>query len=474
MLTKRRVFILGSARTGTTSLCLYLAEAGLRAIHYYPDKTGYIEGGNPAGNKRRFIAFVDGAPYDAFGDHPTRLYFRELSELYPDAYFVLTLRSSVHVWRESASRYFSEIGANVDIDEAELDYLVNNAIISAFFSSRNLKLHTLVIDRDSRENAEALRLFLEMPDAPGEIPKSNRAPESEQLTASPQKNLIEEGEIKFSPLTDWLTDCDVGPALDRVAGGKEKRYIVAVTPGARDYLLCKCLASAGLGFAHHFANDGFWSDYLRLLPGSSHADFLEFVYRNYAGPTKVLGMAADYHRLASLDSFAPSLAKMFKDPHYVFYGYRDILRQAASFYRSSISGVWGGAIANGFDPSKEVVFDACAILECLKTIIFQEIQLFRLFRKFGIRPLVVWAESLIAAPADVCTAVAAHLGMESIFLELYPRSYWADELERFEGSDREWENRLWNTFPELDSILACRPNWLSISKVTEPISQPSA
>lgn len=473
-MTKKRVFVLGSARTGTTSLSIYLTEAGLRTIHYYPDEAGYIEGASPEANRRNFIAFVDAAPYDAFCDHPTRIYFRELSEIYPDAYFVLTLRESVHIWRESASRYFADLGESVDIDHAELDYLVNNAIIREFFSSRNLKLHTLVIDQDSRENAESLRLFLDMPDAPGEIPKSNRNPEDLHWTASLQKNLIEEGKRSFAPLTDWFTDCDVRPVLGRVSGDGEKRYIVAVTPGARDYLLAKCLASVELGFAHHFANDGFWSDYLRLLPGSSHADFLEFVYRNYAGPTKVLGMVADYNRLASLDSGAPSLAEMFKESRYVFYGYRDALRRAMSFYRSSISGVWVPPNANGFDFRQDVAFDAINILECLKTIIFQEIQLFRLFERGGIRPLVIWAESLIAAPADVCTAVAAHVEESNIRLQSCPRLYWADELDCSEESDREWENRLRNAFPELDSILACRPNWLSLSKGSEPISQPPA
>ena len=124
-----RVFVLGAPRTGTTSLAIYLEEAGVPTKHFFPEEAGYIDFAPADDNARAVLAYIAAAPETAFCDHPVRAVWRELADAYPDAHFILTRRESPQKWRASAERYFAELGAAVDLDAAYLDYVVTNARI---------------------------------------------------------------------------------------------------------------------------------------------------------------------------------------------------------------------------------------------------------------------------------------------------------------------------------------------------------
>jgi hypothetical protein len=111
----RKVFCLGLSRTGTTALAATLESLGLRTIHYSlnayirinelaesllavepPRRGRYWKWAfgreERSQNKLSFDELLD--RYDAFADLPFPLLYRELSQRYPDAFFVLTTRDN--------------------------------------------------------------------------------------------------------------------------------------------------------------------------------------------------------------------------------------------------------------------------------------------------------------------------------------------------------------------------------------------
>ncbi len=113
MSNKEKVFCIGLSRTGTTSLCAALEELGYKTVHFSLGlflNPQVIQPGlsfTPRQKlnwywKRRLnseiryqnnifpINFFD--KYDAFGDLPIPLYYKQLNELYPNAKFIYTYR----------------------------------------------------------------------------------------------------------------------------------------------------------------------------------------------------------------------------------------------------------------------------------------------------------------------------------------------------------------------------------------------
>ncbi len=94
-----KVFGVGYPKTGTTTLATCLAGLG------YKHKTCDM---NLAAEVRsgRFWRTIGAAErYDSFDDWPWFLVFREMSELYPEARFILTVRRSTEAYLGSLRRY---------------------------------------------------------------------------------------------------------------------------------------------------------------------------------------------------------------------------------------------------------------------------------------------------------------------------------------------------------------------------------
>ena len=89
-----KIFCIGDSRTGTTSLHYFLKAAGFKSIHHYE---WVIEqsGASGADEKRNvFLAFIKESVYDAFTDHPTRQYYKEITNAVPDALIINTTARS--------------------------------------------------------------------------------------------------------------------------------------------------------------------------------------------------------------------------------------------------------------------------------------------------------------------------------------------------------------------------------------------
>lgn len=87
-----KIFCIGNSRTGTTSLHYFLKAAGYKSIHHYEWAIAQPEGSGDDQEKEAFIEFVTNSGYNAFTDHPTRKYYKEIATAFPDAYIINTKR----------------------------------------------------------------------------------------------------------------------------------------------------------------------------------------------------------------------------------------------------------------------------------------------------------------------------------------------------------------------------------------------
>lgn len=159
---KNRVFVLGDSRTGTSTLGAFLKALGYNSIHYFVKEANQISPDhlNHEKNWENLKFFIDNAPYEAFSDYPTRLFYEELDSNYPDAKFILTTRKDVKSWKNSMDKYFSKFNMNLNLDLLEKAYLGINDKIRAHFQKREDKLLEICIDDDSTLNSDKIKIFL--------------------------------------------------------------------------------------------------------------------------------------------------------------------------------------------------------------------------------------------------------------------------------------------------------------------------
>lgn len=159
----KNIFILGDSRTGTLSISNYLNAVGRPSIHYYEKEAKqlpHIEN-NREENFRNIVEFIRRSGATAFSDYPTRLYFKELADSYPDAYFVLTTRRDLATWKKSMVTFFGKFLINLDIDELAKIYIQLNDEIRSFFTQKpELNFLEICIDDGSQKNTALLKYFL--------------------------------------------------------------------------------------------------------------------------------------------------------------------------------------------------------------------------------------------------------------------------------------------------------------------------
>jgi hypothetical protein len=167
-----KVFVLGESRTGTTSVHEYLCRSGLKAIHYYVAESGVTEPihKHRASNWAKVQRFIDESGYDAFSDYPTRMFFRELGSLYPNACFILTVRQDVATWRSSMAVLLGERHDSLDLLQAY--YLCFNEEIRCNCADLGLRFLEICIDDDAEQNARKIGGFLGV-DAGGSLLRLN-------------------------------------------------------------------------------------------------------------------------------------------------------------------------------------------------------------------------------------------------------------------------------------------------------------
>jgi hypothetical protein len=101
----RKIFGIGLSRTATKSLNSALAKLGYRSLHWPHDPITQDELMRYFAGKKPFALTV-AEEYDAITDTPAALLFRELSAVYPESRFILTLRNRCD-WLDSCESFFS-------------------------------------------------------------------------------------------------------------------------------------------------------------------------------------------------------------------------------------------------------------------------------------------------------------------------------------------------------------------------------
>ena len=186
---KQKVFCIGFHKTGTTSIGKALEFLGYNNCH------GAGELRAKYGDQNFLKMLVDGeldgilefvAAYDSFNDNPWFLIYEQLVETFPDAQYILTVRSK-EKWLKSAKRYFGQstnpirkfIYGKPSIEGNELIYLNryinhNDAVIE-YFKSINKEL--LILDLEEDNNWKSLSTFLnrDIPTVP--FPHLNKSKE---------------------------------------------------------------------------------------------------------------------------------------------------------------------------------------------------------------------------------------------------------------------------------------------------------
>ncbi|MEM6565665.1 MAG: sulfotransferase [Pseudomonadota bacterium] len=166
------VFVLGDSRTGTTSLHRFLQNAGYKSIHYYFKHSGVRQnseitqtvGEETEDNWVLLKRFIDTSGYSAFSDYPTRTFFRELMENYPDAHFILTTRKDIETWQRSMTDFMGKFGFDLNIPALTKAHIAINQQIRETAEKFGNKLCEIDIDASSSANAETLATFLELPE----------------------------------------------------------------------------------------------------------------------------------------------------------------------------------------------------------------------------------------------------------------------------------------------------------------------
>jgi hypothetical protein len=168
-----KVFGIGAARTGTSSLGRAFVLLGFRHTSWDPELWKAFE----SGDYEPIFALAD--RFESFEDGPWngRDFYRELDARYPRSKFVLTVRDSAS-WLASHERHFSAEGSRRiperywihDYAERRTeilrDYEARNDEVRAYFAARPDDL--LVLDVVGGEGWERLSPFLGLlrPDAP--------------------------------------------------------------------------------------------------------------------------------------------------------------------------------------------------------------------------------------------------------------------------------------------------------------------
>tara|TARA_Y100000994_G_scaffold244621_1_gene244787 strand:+ start:8719 stop:10230 length:1512 start_codon:yes stop_codon:yes gene_type:complete len=156
-----KVFVLGDSRTGTSSLNAFLNAIGIPSKHYYVKEASQCSPDHEhrQGNLDNLLSYIKNSGYSGFTDYPTRLYYQELHNAFPDAYFILSVRSSTQKWLRSMKAYFPKFGINFDEEAVTRNYEEINKKIIDFFKDNNRFL-VVDIDEDDKVNSLKIKHFL--------------------------------------------------------------------------------------------------------------------------------------------------------------------------------------------------------------------------------------------------------------------------------------------------------------------------
>lgn len=200
---RKKIFVLGFHKTGTTSLAKALLVLGYRVCGFVNPKPGM----SPSSHTKEELFESTYKPllneYDVFEDTPWFIFYKELAELYPDAKFILTVRPP-EKWYKSAVKHFGGYnrhsfhwiydGEGDPTGNRELfleKYTRHNREVTEYFKKENKDL--LVMNMPEDFNWEVLCNFLSCSKPFGSFPHANSA--SDRLTL--KRRLIYQMKSKY-------------------------------------------------------------------------------------------------------------------------------------------------------------------------------------------------------------------------------------------------------------------------------------
>ena len=144
------------------SMHRFFLALGLKSIHYFVDDANQTvpDHINHDNNWREFRRFIETSDLEAFTDYPVRSFYKELPLAFPDAYYLLTVRSDSDVWRRSMLKYFPNRGVTIDIDHLTRVYERINDAIRTTYGADARRFLEICIDDDSAANTALIKDFL--------------------------------------------------------------------------------------------------------------------------------------------------------------------------------------------------------------------------------------------------------------------------------------------------------------------------
>jgi hypothetical protein len=152
-----KVFCLGYAKTGTSSISKALSILGYRSVHWLRAGIKPKEG---------WISYIKKCKYDAFADMPIikKGFFKTLDREFPDSKFILTTRDTESLLK-SWENYFTEehlaIKSEEDRKKVKIFYERHNEQVVDYFKDKPSQL--LIMNIFENDGWDKLCKFLDKP-----------------------------------------------------------------------------------------------------------------------------------------------------------------------------------------------------------------------------------------------------------------------------------------------------------------------
>lgn len=183
---QQKIFCIGMNKTGTTSIGDALSILGYRRFGWKPSISSGLTLRWHEGNIDKFVDISK--EYDVFEDIPWPFVYKEMYDLYPNAKFILTERTTTESWLISIQKHISRgqnwvghyliYGSYNPVSDASkymARYVEHNKEVKDFFKDKPGALLEMCFERG--DGWEKLCPFLGVDSLPSEaFPHSNQAP----------------------------------------------------------------------------------------------------------------------------------------------------------------------------------------------------------------------------------------------------------------------------------------------------------
>ena len=202
---------------------------------------------------------------------------------------------------------------------------------------------------------------------------------------------------------------DLPPAAAR----PERSYAICSTPRSGSWLLCRQLVNAGLGVPSEYFNVTHsvpLGQRWRVDERDTLA-YLRVLRDKRTSPNGVWGTKLLWNQFAERRT-ALKIALMRQCRHIFLYR-EDVVPQAVSLHLSEITGIWDFDETVSTRPRTDVPWGGQAHLDrCTRDVVGQNRKWRQLFESFGIVPLVVRYEDLVADQPGTVGRIAQWLGLD--------------------------------------------------------------